>query len=292
MAAFLCLETHCWCDAVVGSRLTAGVQTTNCSRFGGNKLTVNGINFGSSGASVYIGSESCLQTVHTIGKEDVQLTCTLPKGNALSLPVVVLQANGGLSSGALCAHFSALMLFTGQASLGYHQCPAGSFEVLLECFACPSGLKLVVCVLADFCFRFQAITPMHRVSNLAIRVQKEVIPPVLVPFSVKPVRAVAFSLVKGPRNASRVHRALLLGLLGKQFVNRVHLVNFRLRRQLSAVICALSTRKRCLLASSPCAGAMPTRKQANLPVWRAAGCSLRKATVSTACFLSFLLMLV
>lgn len=156
-------------------------------------LTINGLNFGrsvfcshfishfvflnvlfSSGASVYIGSQPCLGTTHTPGQEDSQLTCTLPKvadcmsdccsliafvqGTGLSLPVVVLQANGGLSSGMAVVsncQVSSICIVScvaGDAVVSYHQCPPGSYQVLLDCFSCPPGnLICCVCVYACAC---------------------------------------------------------------------------------------------------------------------------------------------
>eukprot|EP01012_Entosiphon_sulcatum_P051097 TRINITY_DN7013_c0_g1_i3.p1 TRINITY_DN7013_c0_g1~~TRINITY_DN7013_c0_g1_i3.p1 ORF type:complete len:4070 (-),score=286.73 TRINITY_DN7013_c0_g1_i3:31-12240(-) len=78
-------------------------DTTQCPTSGGVRLTINGGNFGSSGASVFVGSVACSSVIYTA--VDTQLTCILPAGTGTN--IVTIQ-RGGLSSAS-----SRLVTYTG-----------------------------------------------------------------------------------------------------------------------------------------------------------------------------------
>lgn len=61
-----------------------------CSRDGGATITISGSNFGSMGATVYVGASACTVTQQEAGR----ITCLLPPGQGQRVTVVVQQKNG------------------------------------------------------------------------------------------------------------------------------------------------------------------------------------------------------
>jgi hypothetical protein len=92
------------------------------------------VDFGQGGATVFIGNQECTNTTH-LADAYHQLTCVLPSGNLLYRPVLVLQANGLLS--------------TSPSALSYRQCPFGTFEDGLFCRNCSGTVftALLSCVI-------------------------------------------------------------------------------------------------------------------------------------------------
>jgi hypothetical protein len=80
-------------NALIGcsSDPTPAISAINCAREGGDILTIQGLNFGSSGATVLIGSVLCLNVVHDTVTPNELVTCTLPAGNLLERPVILIQ---------------------------------------------------------------------------------------------------------------------------------------------------------------------------------------------------------
>jgi hypothetical protein len=74
-----------------------GQQATNCSRFGDDRLTIYGTNFGASGASIFIGALVCRQTIHSEENPHGELYCDMPAGRGIDRPVLVRQNRGQLS---------------------------------------------------------------------------------------------------------------------------------------------------------------------------------------------------
>ena len=75
------------------SLLGAPLNTVNCSRNGGQLLTVRGTNFGAADAKVFVGNAACTNLVHDPATPNELLTCTLPSGNSQA-PLLLLQNNG------------------------------------------------------------------------------------------------------------------------------------------------------------------------------------------------------
>ncbi|MFT3925363.1 MAG: IPT/TIG domain-containing protein [Myxococcales bacterium] len=72
-----------------------GDTTLACPRNGGVKLTIQGENFGASGAQVRIGEQNCLGVAHDVLTPHRKLTCTLPSGSGQNVPVWVVNGGSG-----------------------------------------------------------------------------------------------------------------------------------------------------------------------------------------------------
>src|SRR5262249_37614081 len=105
------------CNEVASSQL----ERQNCSRRGGDSLFISGDNFGKADALVLVGLNSCENVVQT----HTTISCTMPPGNTLKSPILVLQSNGAISSS--------------QALISYAQCVPGTYEIGYECLSCPVG---------------------------------------------------------------------------------------------------------------------------------------------------------
>lgn len=82
------------------------------------KATVNvGNNFGARGATVFlVGVGSCKNVTHDSSSPHSKLTCTLPPGYALHVPIAVLQLGGSLS------------FVSAPLDISYKQCAPGMFQ--------------------------------------------------------------------------------------------------------------------------------------------------------------------
>ena len=99
-------------------------STTECAREGGQTLTINGHNFGPSGAAktVLVGGEVCPTSDDT----DEQLECTIPPGSGTGKRVLIVAAN----------QFSVGTTYT----MSYAQCPPGTtLGAGGACTSCPAG---------------------------------------------------------------------------------------------------------------------------------------------------------
>jgi hypothetical protein len=105
--------------------MTSSTSVTECSRLGGDVLTVIGSDFGAAGASVFVGSDKCINVRHDLNAPHGRLTCELPAGNRLDRPLVLFQRNGELSQT--------------EASVSFTQCPKGQHEDDLNCVPCEFG---------------------------------------------------------------------------------------------------------------------------------------------------------
>jgi hypothetical protein len=103
------------------------LQTMDCDRTGGQRITIYGSNFGRFGANILIGSDICDDVTHgddIIDGNNV-VACVLPHGNRIDRPVIVIQRKGEIS--------------TTVALVSYKQCEAGQYEYGYECFPCDRG---------------------------------------------------------------------------------------------------------------------------------------------------------
>jgi IPT/TIG domain/Transient receptor potential (TRP) ion channel/Tyrosine-protein kinase ephrin type A/B receptor-like len=100
-----------------------------CPRSGSITITVNGINFGPSGARVIVGTRVCANVQHSSASTNASnhvLTCQLPEGSGTSRAVVVIQATGALSSPS--------------GELSYLACPSGTrISGATSCASCTPG---------------------------------------------------------------------------------------------------------------------------------------------------------
>jgi hypothetical protein len=99
----------------------------NCPRQGNSLLTIEGTNFGSQGATVYIGGVSCTGVRHHADESlsHSVIMCTLPQGSRTQRSVVVFQRYGELS--------------TEQAYISYTQCSPGTQDINFGCEPCRAG---------------------------------------------------------------------------------------------------------------------------------------------------------
>lgn len=75
---------------------TITLSLANCPRNGSSLLAIYGTNFGSSGASILIGTAQCSNVIHDTIIPDDMLTCILPSGTRTAQSVIVIQQNGDL----------------------------------------------------------------------------------------------------------------------------------------------------------------------------------------------------
>lgn len=89
------------------------------------RLTIHGLNFGPIGALVQLGTQQCNNAAHSLSNPHRTVTCNLPNGSDLNLPLTLLQ-RGGLFSQDL-------------VTVSYQQCPTGTRADELDCVPCPAG---------------------------------------------------------------------------------------------------------------------------------------------------------
>lgn len=104
-------------------------ETMNCSRTGGgnNRIKVEGTNFGSSGARVFIGGKQCIKTQHAATNLHGILYCTWPDGTRENEVLWVMNNRGGTT----------LAIWAGDMS--YYQCPTGQMQNGVNCVPCLAG---------------------------------------------------------------------------------------------------------------------------------------------------------
>lgn len=98
-----------------------GCPQGGCPRVGGVILTIHGANFGPSSARVLIDGEECPGA----SSNHSRITCELPAGSGLGIPVRVLSATGDFS--------------TNTSTYDYEQCSPGTFLDGFSCVECPLG---------------------------------------------------------------------------------------------------------------------------------------------------------
>ncbi|MBU1221708.1 IPT/TIG domain-containing protein [Myxococcota bacterium] len=76
-------------DSVQGCPFTVGNTTHGCPVTGGTVITINGSDFGSSGAEVLIDKNQCTGVLHDALTPHRRITCILPPGTGLEVPVTV-----------------------------------------------------------------------------------------------------------------------------------------------------------------------------------------------------------
>ncbi|MBU1238978.1 IPT/TIG domain-containing protein, partial [Myxococcota bacterium] len=70
--------------------------TYDCPKEGGTMIYIDGMNFGASGASVLVGGRPCTGVTHDFMNPHNRLSCLLPAGSGVDVPVTVI--NGFISS--------------------------------------------------------------------------------------------------------------------------------------------------------------------------------------------------
>ena len=73
---------------------------------------------------VFVGTDLCGNVTHDADSPHRRLTCVLPKGSGALLPLIVIQANGGVSAAG--------------ASVSYAPCAAGTISAG-ESACCPNA---------------------------------------------------------------------------------------------------------------------------------------------------------
>jgi len=125
---------------IAGCRLTINaLHTANCTRTGGGiqKLRISGTNFGASGARVFIGGGEAVETLHDADDPHGLLWVQYGPGTRENERVMVMNSNGGTT--------------TGDARISYEQCALGKRQQSEEaqrdlrnnegflCEPCPKG---------------------------------------------------------------------------------------------------------------------------------------------------------
>jgi hypothetical protein len=114
--------SHAGCNVDVG---TDPFSLSDCPRNGGGTLSIVGTNLGAHNALVLVGAQICFNVQHTV--PDTEITCTLPSGSSLSVPLIFIQFKGAMSL------HDALISFT--------PCPPGTYQrgTEVSCLPCPIG---------------------------------------------------------------------------------------------------------------------------------------------------------
>jgi hypothetical protein len=100
-------------DKIIGCKPN-GLDTKDCNRPGGQKVTITGKYFGEKRAKVVIGGEVCKNVVHNSTFPNRQLTCIIPAGVQIDRAVQLIQNEGELAKRG--------------RSLSYYQCQPGLFS--------------------------------------------------------------------------------------------------------------------------------------------------------------------
>ncbi len=78
--------------------VNVGATTIECSRSGGNHITITGTNFGASGAQVIIGDNICTNAQHDPISPHTKVTCTLPAGSGMNRSVRLISSGSDISN--------------------------------------------------------------------------------------------------------------------------------------------------------------------------------------------------
>jgi hypothetical protein len=128
-----------------GTNDKSAILAVNCPRTGYVSITVNGVYFGVTGATVLIGGAECMNVAHVKGKEHTQITCDIPAGVGSSLAVLLFQKGGELSSNALALSYEPCAPGTyaeAYPSTVCTVCSIGQYQELPDaasCNDCPDG---------------------------------------------------------------------------------------------------------------------------------------------------------
>jgi len=112
----------------------------DCPRQNG-VITVHGLNFGQSGATVLIGSSTCSNVVHDLDEPDGKLSCSLPTLN-FARTVLVFQHGGGVSRRSGRVNYASCPPGTfNSAGFQCANCTPGRYsgEDATQCISCPAG---------------------------------------------------------------------------------------------------------------------------------------------------------
>ena len=130
----------------------SGCSAQGCNRFGGDTLTLQGVNFGTSGATVIIGTNQCTNVTHGSGRiknrdgtstdSNFYLTCIMPAGAGSNVAVLVLQYNGQIG-------------YADNVTINYLPCDPGYRADGLNCTACDAGSfsSILGATTCNFCAR-------------------------------------------------------------------------------------------------------------------------------------------
>jgi len=111
--------------AIAGCEAVSSTSIRECSRYGGNRIQLEGRNFGASGATIQIGGTACMNVTHDAFTPHGRLLCTTPEGTTSDRPVTLLQRYGVVSQQSIL--------------LSYVQCPPGMRSNDVTCLPCSRG---------------------------------------------------------------------------------------------------------------------------------------------------------
>ena len=136
-------------------------KTVDCARAGGTTITLQGTNFGASGATVLIGSSTvcsfallspsdslsamqCNATTHDPVTPHTQVTCVLQGDNGVDRSVILFQVQclGCLPLLLSCMRLALQRggeITSSPGFVSYLQCQPGYYQSDLDCKPCPSG---------------------------------------------------------------------------------------------------------------------------------------------------------
>jgi hypothetical protein len=127
--------------SIMGCATTSAnqIRAIDCTRTGGDIITVMGTNFGASDATVLVGGLRCVNVSHDITHPHARLTCVLPANVGLSRPIIVF------------AQGSAQQLIN-NILIDYKLCDKGTYPFDKYCFACPNGTYAGKCFRSHYSF--------------------------------------------------------------------------------------------------------------------------------------------
>ena len=139
-------------------------ETAECPRAGGVRITLDGRNFGRSGALVVFGDTLIADVQHSAAMPHRQLSFVLPPGMGVQRSVVLFQGGGGdigPSPASVSYHQCEFGAFANTSSPRFacDACPANSYSNTrdtLQCVPCPSGYYPDRPGSATACFRCEA----------------------------------------------------------------------------------------------------------------------------------------
>lgn len=128
-ARFLITYAQATVTKILGCTVLGGNPPVNCLR-SGEQITLIGNNFGARGATVFlVGVGNCSNVTHDSAEPHSRLTCMLPPGFALHVPIAILQLGGFLS------------FVPAPLDISYKQCAPGMYQngSSTGCSICTSG---------------------------------------------------------------------------------------------------------------------------------------------------------
>jgi hypothetical protein len=209
------------CSLLAPYRLAHCPRTTSQAR-----ISLNGANFGFSGAEVFIGTESCFDVQHVPGSEHTSLSCLLPSGFASLLPIRVFQFNGASSIDPW--------------TLSYEPCSPGYFLSGFDCVSCQTGTynsdtggQCKICPPGSFCPSNGTIAPQACISGSFARQEGQT--------ACELCLAGRFSSANGSLACTDCERGRFSGLNGSSVCNQCNAGRFSPGAESSCTLCSEGT---------------------------------------------------